>query len=291
MALARVGSSAPAIRVLRMHGGPAFFGISDRVQLRAERRSFRIAGELCAVSHCVAAGTRSLLNLGDRHVEVIPNPVNVDEFSPGPTGSSGEDGLIVFTGSVIERKGIRELIGAMPRIVAAVPQARLEIYGGEPVDDPPRVSLAKSLQASLPAEVAARVEWKGRVGRALLPGALRRASVCVYPSHIEAMPIGWLEGLATGKAVVASQTGPGPEVIDDEVTGLLCNPHDPNSIAEKVIRLLKDPAARSRLGNAARKVALERYALPGLVDRNIAYYERLMERRNLLIPAASPAFR
>ena len=234
-----------------------------------------MAEEICAVSHSVADGTRRLLGLGDRHIEVIPNPVSVDEFAPSPDNSE-EAGLIVFTGSIIERKGIRELTQAMPRIVAEVPEARLEVYGGEAVDPVPSVPLAKVLNDSLPAEIARHISWKGRVSRSALPGALRRASVCVYPSHIEAMPIGWLEGSATGKAVVASQTGPGPEIIDDDINGLLCDPRDPDSIASCVIRLLKDRSERMRLGTAARKMAVEKYSLPALVDKNINYYHRII---------------
>jgi len=129
----------------------------------------------------------------------------------------------------------------------------------------------------MPAEVAAHVEWKGRVERTVLPRAIRRASICVYPSHIEAMPIAWLEGLAAGKAVVASQTGPGPEIIDDGITGLLCNPHDPDSIASAILRLLKDPELRRRLGAAAREMAMERYSLEKIVDRNLEYYAKITQ--------------
>jgi glycosyltransferase involved in cell wall biosynthesis len=276
-AFARIGAGLPGLKLLRMHGGPAFFSVPDARQLRAERWSFRIAEEICAVSRCVAEGTRRLLGLGDRHIEVIPNPVNVEEFAPPPDGSE-EEGLIVFTGTVTERKGIRQLIEAMPAILAAVPSARLEVYGGEAIPEP-AVPMAKVLSDSMPPSVASRVTWKGRVARSTLPDALRRASVCVYPSHIEAMPIGWLEGLATGKAVVASKTGPGPEIIDDGVTGLLCDPADPASIADKVIRLLKDSAERRRLGAAARKLCVERYSLPALTERNIRYYESLLAKR------------
>ena len=274
IAMARIGARVPGLKLLRMHGGPAFFGATDKRQLRTERRSFRIAEEICAVSRCVADGTRQILGLGTRHIEVIPNPINVDEFAPSPDNSE-EDGLIVFTGTVIERKGIRQLIEAMPLILKEVPHARLEVYGGEAIPEP-AIPFAKVLQDSMSPEVASRVQWKGRVGRGVLPQALRRASVCVYPSHIEAMPIGWLEGLATGKAVVASRTGPGPEIIDHGVNGVLCDPADPNSISDAIVRLLKNPAERCRLGRAARQICVDRYSLPALVDRNIEYYEALL---------------
>jgi glycosyltransferase involved in cell wall biosynthesis len=92
---------------------------------------------------------------------------------------------------------------------------------------------------------------------------------------MEAMPIAWLEALAAGKAVVASETGPGPEVIDDGVTGLLCNPRDPSSIAGKIVRLLRDRDLRRRLGVAARSMAVERYSLERIVQQNLAYYARI----------------
>jgi len=123
--------------------------------------------------------------------------------------------------------------------------------------------------------VAKRVIWKGRVDRSVLPAAIQRASVCVYPSHIEAMPIAWLEGLASGKAVVASETGPGPELIDDGVTGLLCNPSDPDSIATAIIRVLKDKGLRKQLGTRARQMVKERFELEMIVDKNVEYYRRL----------------
>ena len=92
-----------------------------------------------------------------------------------------------------------------------------------------------------------------------------------------AMPIAWLEGMATGKALVVSKTGPGPEVVDDGVTGLLCDPRDPDSIAEQIIRLLNDAPLRCRLGSAARQAAVQRYSLDKIVEQNLAYYRSLAD--------------
>ena len=269
-------SDLPGVKILRMHGGPSFFEARSRIQAAKESWSFRVADQLCAVSHCVADGTRKVLKLGKRHVEVIPNPIDLRLFTADPQHLEEEDGLIVFSGTISERKGVRQLIEAMPRVVAAVPNARLEVYGGEVINPKPKSPLTPQLQAMLKDPVSQRVVWKGRVARHLLPQAIRRASVCIYPSHIEAMPIAWLEGLASGKAVVASETGPGPEIIDDGLSGLLCNPRDPASIADALIRTLKDKDLRRRLGENARRVAEERYDLPKIVDRNEAYYRAVL---------------
>ena len=260
--------------VLRMHGGPTFFSKGKKIESLKERWAFHVADQLCAVGNCVAEGTRQLLGLDGRHIEVIWNPIDVDAFAPGPPDAE-EQGLIVFAGSVTERKGIRQLVEAMPLILAEVPDARLEVYGGEAIDPPPAEPLIPALTALVPPEIAARIIWKGRVARSELPGAIRRACVCVYPSHIEALPIAWLEALSSGKAVVGSKTGPGPEVIEHETNGLLCDPTDPRSIAQSVVRLLKDPGLRRRLGANARAMAIERYELNKIVEQNVEYYARL----------------
>ena len=76
-----------------------------------------------------------------------------------------------------------------------------------------------------------------------------------------------------GKAVVASQTGPGPEVIEHGVSGLLCNPHQPDSIAEALLQVLTSPDLCKRLGAAARERAEKLFSLEKLVYENIAYFQ------------------
>ncbi len=269
----------PGRAILRMHGGPTVFAPDSRPPLMGtliERWSFRTADHLLAVSTFVAETTRRMLGLGDRPITVIPNPVDIDLFH-AREDEPEEPGLIVFTGTITERKGVRELLAAMPRILHEIPSARLALYGGDAIGGAGR-PLLKTLAASVAPAVAPHIEWKGRVPRAELPGALRRASVCVYPSHMEAMPIAWLEGMACGKAVVASFTGPGPELIDDGVTGLLCDPYSPDSIADKIIRVLKDPELRRTLGKNARRAAEQRFSLGPLVERNLDYYRQILER-------------
>ena len=78
--------------------------------------------------------------------------------------------------------------------------------------------------------------------------------------------------MASQKPVVASRLGPGPEVIEDGVDGLLCDPMDPASIADALIRALTDPDLRERLSTNARARAVESYSISRLVDRNLEFY-------------------
>lgn len=276
LSYAIIDRSFPAPKVLRMHGGPHFFSaeLGGRVERWLgwqERRSFATATHLIAVSRYVGERTRQYLSLGERPVKVIYNPVNLELFSPLPEIPE-TPGRMIYIGTLIEKKGIRQLLQALPAICEKVPEAHLEICGNDTADPETGGSFRARLENLIPESLRPRVRFHGAVARADLPAKMAAASVCVYPSHMEAMPIAWIEGLAMGKAVLASRTGPGAEVIDDGRDGLLCDPHQPASIAEGMTRLLTDPALRLRLGASARLRAGRHHALSALVDRNLEAY-------------------
>jgi len=280
LSFSMIPADFPAIKVIRMNGGHQFFAATlgnkpRRWRSWLERRSFSRADHLCAVSNYVAETTRQLLQLDGRPIAILPNPVDTSCFHPQPPQFE-EDSLILFTGTVCEKKGVRQLIQALPKIVEAIPEARLWIAGRDWFDPQTDESFVEKLRRMIPAELAERVVFHGMIEHARLPELMARASVCVYPSHMEAMPLAWLEALAMGKAVIASQTGPGPEAIEDGISGLLCNPHDPDSIAEKIVSLLKDREFRHRLGQQARQRAVDLFSIETLVSRNQEFYIRCM---------------
>ncbi len=272
-----VDADLPIPKIIRMHGGYTYLRtamnlpLSQRIR-RQEVLSFRHATHVCAVSRYVAETTRALLELGDIPIPVILNPVDLQLFQPLPDVEE-QEGLIVYVGSIMELKGIRYLLRAMPGIVAGCPSARLVAYGNDTLHPTTGRSFTETLKADIPAGIQDRIEFAGPVKRQELPALMARAQVCIYPSLIEALPIAWIEGLAMGKAIVASGRGPGPEVVEDGVSGLLCDPLQPESITRQVLALLRQPALRQCLGQAARRRAETLFSLDELVRRNIAYYE------------------
>jgi glycosyltransferase involved in cell wall biosynthesis len=269
----------PVPKVIRMHGGYTFFQTTlrhrpNRWMTFQERRSFGVADHVCAVSRYVAETTRELLGLGPLPIRVILNPVDLEKFRPASPDTE-EEGRIVYVGTLIEKKGSRQLVQAMPAIVAACPTAHLHIYGNDTRDPASGRSFLDILRAHVAPEVKDRVHFEGPARREDVPAVLARASVCIYPSHMEALPIAWIEGLAMGKAVVAARIGPGPEVLEDGVSGLLCDPHRPESIAEAVVTVLRDPELRRRFGRAGRERAERLFSLDRLLEENIAYYASL----------------
>ncbi len=226
-----------------------------------------------------------MINLGNVPIEILPNPVDSERFRPRPE-EAVIPGLLGFVGMLCEKKGIRQLVAAMPEIAAAVPKARLFVFGRDAIDPRTGRSFQQGLEAAIPGEIRPSITFRGHVDNTRLPAELGPVQALVFPSHMEALPVAWLEGMAMGKPLVASNTGPGPEVIRDGIDGLLCNPHDPHSIAGSVIRLLQDRSLAERLGAAARRRVLEDFSVDRLVEKNLGFYERCLKSRGSVDRAA-----
>ncbi|MGE0128182.1 MAG: glycosyltransferase family 4 protein [Blastocatellales bacterium] len=281
LSFANIRLNGSMAKVIRMNGGHHFFTttLGQRPAIwrgLQERLSFARANELCAVSEFVAETTRKLLKLGNRPIEILPNPVDTERFKPRPDIHE-EDGLIVFTGTLCEKKGVRQLVQAMPRIVAEVPRARLLLVGRDSIDPQTGASFKSLLENLIEPALKPRVRFADFVDNSRLPEALASASVCVYPSHMEAQGIVIIEGMAMGKAVVTGKTGPGPELVEDEVSGMLCDPHDPASISAKIIHLLKDSSLRRQIGARARLRAVNKFSVETLAGLNADFYHRCVE--------------
>lgn len=268
-------------KIIRMNGGHHFFSVTLGHKPRLwrswlERRSFARADALCAASRFVAETTSRLLGLEGQPIEIIPNPVDTERFRPHPE-ITPIPGRIIFVGTLCEKKGIRQLVQAMPEIVRHVPYAHLIAVGRDSRDPRTGLSYLAMLRRIILSEIQDNITFTGPIPNEQLPELLATAEVLVYPSHIEALPVAWLEGMAMGKPVVASKTGPGPEVIEDMKSGLLCDPFSPDSIAEKVIMLLRDPDLRQYLGGNARLRAVEQFSVQVLVTRNELFYKQCLQ--------------
>jgi glycosyltransferase involved in cell wall biosynthesis len=281
LCLAFLPAQLGAAKVIRMHGGHYFFSYElgqKRKMVRSwmERRSFRNADHLCAVSQHVANVTSDLLSLGERAIEILPNPVDTDRFAPQPNVKEVPF-RIMFVGTVCEKKGVRQLIQALRAIVAIEPRAHLQVVGRDWHHPSTGSSYTAEMQRLAAELVPGRVTFLGTIDNNAIPALLATASVCVMPSHSEAMGIAWLEALSVGRPLIASRAGPGPEVVEDGVSGLLCNPHDPQSIASSVTNLLSKPALRDRLARAARQRAVDLFSTEALVIQNETFYTRCIK--------------
>lgn len=157
---------------------------------------------------------------------VTPGGVGLDEFRPAPARASAP--TLLFSGALAEaRKGVADLLAALPLVVEREPDVRLQLSG------PGDVSV---LLAGLPPAVAERVEVLGQGAPEEQRDRYGAAWLTVLPSTHDSFGMALVESLACGTPLVVTTHGAPQELVDDGVTGELCRPHDPIDLADAVVR-------------------------------------------------------
>ena len=264
--------------VCRLQGSNIFFDreldrTGDEFEHKFERLSMRKADFWIGPSWYVFSKTLSLSNVSQHPGTVIHNAVDAEMFSPGRTDET-EPGLIVFVNSVNPKKGIEQLLDAMNLVCASHPEAHLTVIGQDAHTKPGGRNYLDALLERVRPEFRGRVTFLGWLDREIgVLNHLRRANVCCYPSHMETFGIAPAEAMSVGRPTIFSKTGPGPEVIEDGVSGLLCNPMDPGDIAQKIRLILADAELAARLGLEGRRRVLALFNKRDWIRRNIEFYE------------------
>ena len=151
--------------------------------------------------------------------------------------------VITFLGRLRKYKGAQHVLRAVPALLAAVPDARLDLIG----DGPYRRNLER-LAARL--GVTARVRFLGALSHDAKVAALNEAQVAVCPSPKEGWGLTVIEANACGAPVVASRSPGLVESVRDGETGILVPHGDVPALAAAITRLLRDRATRLRMAEA-----------------------------------------
>ena len=117
---------------------------------------------------------------------------------------------------------------------------------------------------------------------------LAAATVGVLSSDFEGMPLAVLEYMAAGLPVVATGVGGLPEIVREGETGFLVAPRDPAALAERIGRLLADPALAREMGERGRRRQQEHFSREAMVAAVTGLYERLLTAKGVSVPAAEP---
>jgi len=252
-----VRAHGPAL-VVSLHGSDVF--VAERLfPARAlARRTLRHVGALTA---CSGDLHRRVLALGAaaERTHTVPYGVDVHTFAPRPPAPElrrrlgvGEDAFLVLAlGRLVEKKGFAYLVEAAARTGGV----EVVIAGEGDL----RQELAEKARA-----LKAPVRFVGALDRETMAAVLAEADVVVVPSvvdragNVDGLPNALLESLAAGRAVLATRTGGIPDVVQHEVNGLLVAEKDAEALAMALRRLIREPLTRARLGDEARRGAVER---------------------------------
>ena len=271
------------------------------LSLFCERTGLLSADAVIAVSEAMRRDVLSCYAGIDPHrIHVIHNGIDAIQYRPDRSDAAlarhGIDParpLVVFVGRITRQKGLPHLLRAA---VDIDPAAQLVCIASSP-DTPEIAAEVRELRDAARARGASIVWIEEMVERRELIQVLSHATVFVCPSVYEPFGLVNLEAMACEAAVVASDVGGIPEIVVEGETGFLvpCDPEavaaDPEAaarfeatLAERVNRLVGDPALSGRLGAAGRQRVLDHFTWERVAERTLEVY-----REVLAVPSVAAA--
>jgi L-malate glycosyltransferase len=175
--------------------------------------------------------------------------------------------------ALVPHKGQRYLIDAAHLVVRDVPDARFVILG----------------EGELREHLEKQVHEHHLQKHVLLPGfrtdvlgCIKGFDLFVMSSVTEGLGTSLLDAMACSRPIVATRAGGIPEIVEDEVNGLLVPARDHTALADAIVRALKDKALRQRMGDAGFARVRERFTVERMVEKTADVYRRVTSQLSRL---------
>jgi glycosyltransferase involved in cell wall biosynthesis len=249
------------------------------LELAGERPLFRAADLLVCVSDEVAEEVQRRGGPEER-ILVSPNAVDTDVFGPRSSGQPVRDRLglngrfiVGWTGSFRQFHRVETALQAVTILQDEVPELTLLLVG-DGIERPRVQELAERIGSR-------NVVFTGTVPNAEIPSYIRAMDVALvlHPGHerFYQSPTKLREYFAAEAAVIAPRIGEMAKLLTDGREALLIDGDDPDTLAQAIGRLHRDPELRRRLGEAAREKTIREDSYDRRVDTVLAALDRLRD--------------
>jgi glycosyltransferase involved in cell wall biosynthesis len=240
-----------------------------------KRFTMRRAAMLTVVSHAMQRTAEPIAD-GQTPIHVIPMGVDLkSRFVPPTAGYLRRKKSLLFAGRLVEKKGVRFLIEALPLVVAKHPEARLTIIGSGPDR---HVLEAQATRLG----VQDKISFLGAVVNTALPSHFQDHEVVVFPSIVasdgdqEGFGLVLVEALGCGCAVISSDLPAMADIIKPNETGIVVSPQDPAALAAEINALMECPAEQKRLSENGRVYVASHFDWSVIANKYSKLFEQLV---------------
>jgi starch synthase len=260
-----------------------------RLSSWVERTAYLAADAVIAVSHGMRADVLDAYpELDPARVHVVGNGVDAEAYRPiedpdvvRNLGVDPDRPYALFVGRITRQKGVTHLLAAAEKLT---PEAGLVLCAGAADTPEERQQVAEAVEA-LQARRDGVVWIEEMLPREKLVPLITGATVFVVPSVYEPLGIVNLEAAACGTAVVASDVGGIPEVVDDGRTGLLVH-YDAGDVAafetglaDRIGELIAAPDRAASMGAAGRERVLSEFGWSAIAQQTVEVYSAVLAAR------------
>ncbi len=211
---------------------------------------------------------------GIKDLNMIHNGIDHELFSPKKKtnkieGLDANKPTVLFSGRFIALKGINVFAKAMKLVISETKDVHFAFAGPEASQKWVRMFRTEGIPSDC-------YSFLGYIPHTEMPEIYSNSSIFVLPSLTESFPFSILEAMSSGTAVIASNVGGVPEMIDNEVDGMLVQPGNPQILAEKILFLLENESEIKKISKRARERILKEFTSQIMSDKTEKIYEQIL---------------
>lgn len=222
-------------------------------------------------------------------VEIVPLGLDLTNsmynYSKSYNRTKKDSNIILFVGRFSIRKGVDILIKAVPYVLNEFPKTKFILVGPDTNTGPKNSSFKKYLLRDVKSDIMKKLVFTGFLYGSELANMYNNCDIFVAPSRYEDFGVVYSESMAFGKPVIGCKVGGALEVIEDGVSGLLVPPENPRLLAEAIIKLLKLPELRRRMGEAGKERVKRYFTSQSMTINTLKVYKKVINsfRRKIFI--------
>ncbi len=269
--------------ILRAHGNNTYFAnilgnyVSEKTK-KYETSLYRKSDAVCAVSKYTGDKMKQLMGY-DREIHIIYNGIDIGDIDEAIKGINQVNQRkccdVVYSGTLIKKKGVYELIDAMVLLLEKGLEVSIAINGKDTINPATGVSVKTELINIIPKQFHQNFTFNGHVTRNELFSQLKNCKLAVFPSHAEAFAMAPLEAMAMSIPTVYSNQTSGNELIDDFKDGIIIEPKSSKSIADAIEYLISNPEKAEVIGKNARLKVELMFTKQIMINNTIDFYDKV----------------
>lgn len=268
--------------VIKLNGSDTYFCHLDNRPVKwmnrfHEKRALQNANGHISVSAYTAKMTNQVFNQ-NHNFTIIHNGIDMRLFEKNDLSPLENNDIILYFGTLIRKKGLLELPLAFNVIHEKNPDAQLVLVGKDASDIiSGNTSTWQMMQDLFTPSALEKVTYFGPVAYSEVRKQIEKATVCVFPTYAEALPVSWLEAMAMEKAIVASNIGWGNEIVENGVSGFLAHPSNHQEYADRILQLLADSPLRENMERNAKVRISTHFDINLIANQNLNFYQKIIQ--------------
>lgn len=255
------------IPVINHIHGAEFDTFYHRASDQKKRRIRKVYGKCRMLVALSEEWKRNLeLVVPSEKIIVIENYCKIPDLT-----ESEKKNQILFLGEIGKRKGCYDIPEIYGKVLEKEERVPLIMAGDGELAEIEKLFEKRELLKDVSFPGWVRGEEKDRL--------LRESGIFLFPTYYEGMPVAVLEAMAYGMAIVTTRVGGIPQLLENGVSGYLCEPGNVEEISGRLLELLKDADKRKQMGGKARQKAIADYSMESHMNKLMDLYGRVAGKK------------